>query len=117
MESMGGGPTPEQMALPKNETEKVKSPGSEYHDKSRQFRWREESNDYEPLIKKTKDQAWSEAHGGAVEVDVANTPYEGLPSDLQRENDTAAKNAQVPRWLLGGGGGSFIPPEHQDHPY
>lgn len=86
-------PTPEQMGR-KNETEeRIKSFGSQLHEEWRKPRWREESKDYEPKIKKTKDQAWSQAHGGVVEVDIANTSYEGLPSDWQGENKMSAEVA------------------------
>lgn len=73
--------------------ERVKSLGSQLHEEWRKPRWREESKDYEPRIKKTKDEAWSQAHGGAVEVDIANTPYEGLPSEWQGENKISAEIA------------------------
>ena len=73
--------------------ERVKSLGSQLHEEWRKPRWREESKDYEPRIKKTKDQAWSQAHGGAMEVDIANTSYEGLPSEWQGENKISAEIA------------------------
>lgn len=55
------------------------------HDVWRKPRWREESKDYEPRFKKTNDAVWSEKHGGATEVDIANSTYEELPSDWQAE--------------------------------
>ena len=93
MERMGGGPTPEEMAKKNEPEERVKSLGSQLHEEWRKPRWREESKDYEPRIKKTKDQAWSQAHGGAMEVDIANTPYEGLPNEWQGENKISAEVA------------------------
>ncbi|MBU3964995.1 hypothetical protein KKG29_02380 [Patescibacteria group bacterium] len=42
--------------------ERIASLGSQLHEEWRKPRWREESKDYEPRIKKTKDQAWSQAH-------------------------------------------------------
>ena len=93
MERMGGGPTPEQMAKKNEVEERVKGLGSQLHEEWRKPRWREESKDYEPQIKKTKDQAWSQSHGGVVEVDIANTPYEDLPSEWQGENKISAEAA------------------------
>ena len=78
----------------KNQTEeRVKSLGSQLHEEWRKPRYREDSKDYEPRIKKTNDQAWSKAHCGAVEVDIANTPYESLPNDWQGENIISAEVA------------------------
>jgi hypothetical protein len=48
---------------------------------------------YEPRIKKTKDQAWIDLHGGRQEVDIANTPYSDLPSEWQAENRASAEIA------------------------
>jgi len=96
--------TPEQMRG-KNETEqRITSLASELHDECRKPRWREESKDYEPRIKKTKDQAWQQAHGGEFEVDIANTPYEKLPSDWQAENKASAEAAiiEVEKAIKGG---------------
>lgn len=91
--SIEHGTTPEQTER-KNETEeRIKNVGSQLHDEWRKPRWREESKDYEPRVKKTQDHAWSQAHGGAVEVDIANTPYEELPSEWQGENKTSAEVA------------------------
>ncbi len=73
--------------------ERIAILGSQLHEEWRKPRWREESKDYEPRIKKTKDEAWSQVHGGAVEVDIANTPYEGLPSEWQGENKISAEIA------------------------
>ena len=73
--------------------ERVANLGSQLHEEWRKPRWRDESKDYEPRIKKTKDQEWSQTHGGATEVDIANTPYEGLPSEWQGENKISAEVA------------------------
>ncbi len=87
------GPTPEQMRV-KNETEqRIANLASEFHDEWRKPRWREKTRDHKPRIKKTKDQSWSQAHGGAIEVDIANTPYKELPSDWQAENKASAEVA------------------------
>ncbi|MFN8673899.1 MAG: hypothetical protein U0457_17695 [Candidatus Sericytochromatia bacterium] len=48
---------------------------------------------YEPRIKDTKDQAWSKAHGGKTQLDIANTTYENLPADWQAENKASAEVA------------------------
>jgi len=87
------GPTPEQMGEKNKTAERIASLSSELHDEWRKPRWREESQDYEPRIKPTKDKVWSQAHGGAAEVDIANTPYEELPSDWQEENKASAEVA------------------------
>lgn len=52
-----------------------------------------EDGTYEPRIKKTKDQAYIDAHGGNNEVDIANLSFAELPSDWQFENLEAAKVA------------------------
>lgn len=91
--SIGSGPTPEPIRR-KNETEeRIKSLGGQLHEEWRKPRWREESKDYEPRVKKTKDQEWSGTHNGAIEVDIANTPYEDLPSEWQGENKISAEIA------------------------
>lgn len=46
-----------------------------------------------PRVKPTKDTAWSEAHGGATTVDIANTEYNGLPEDWKGENKANAEVA------------------------
>lgn len=63
------------------------------HDIWRSPRWREATKDYEPRLKQTKDTKWSEAHGGATEIDIANTSYEDLPSDWQAESKASAEVA------------------------
>lgn len=76
------------------ETEKkVNVIASQLHDEWRKPRWKEESQSYESRVKKTKDEEWSKSHGGAVEVDIANTSYEDLPSDWQAENKASAEVA------------------------
>lgn len=65
--------------------------GNVLHDEWRAPRRVGETDRYEPRVKKTKDQQWSEAHGGAVEVDIANTAYNDLPSDWQFENQASAQ--------------------------
>lgn len=55
------------------------------HDEWRKPRWREQTKDYDPRLKDTKDTGWSERHRGAKQVDIANTAYVDLPSDWQAE--------------------------------
>ncbi len=85
-------PNPKQMRAKKT-AERIAILGSQLHELWRKPRWREESKDYEPRTKKTNDGAYSQAHGGAVEVDIANTPYEDLPSEWQGENKISAEVA------------------------
>ena len=88
------GSVPEQVETENNETiERVENLSNEIHEEWRGHFWREELKDYEPVIKKTKDPAWSQAHGGATEVDIANTKYEDLPSEWQGENKISAEIA------------------------
>jgi rubredoxin len=47
---------------------------------------------FEPRIKKSKDEAWNEAHG-TNKVDIANTSFAELPSNWQYENLEAARVA------------------------
>ncbi len=65
--------------------------GSVLHDEWRASRKIADTDRYEPRVKKTKDQNWIDAHGGAVEVDIANMPYSELPSDWQYENHASAQ--------------------------
>jgi hypothetical protein len=44
-------------------------------------------------VKGTKDSEWSISHGGAKEVDIANTAFAELPEDWQGENRAAAEVA------------------------
>ena len=75
-----------------NEAEqKVANLGSQLHDEWRAPRYREDSKDYEPRVKKTKDQLWQIAHEGKTEVDIANTSYEELPEDWKGENKASAE--------------------------
>jgi hypothetical protein len=55
------------------------------HEEWRKTRWREESKTFEPRPKPTTDAGWSERHGGATDVDIANTEYADLPADRQKE--------------------------------
>ena len=68
------------------------SMGSDLHEVWRAGRKLEDGT-YEPRIKKTKDQAYIDAHGGNNEVDIANLSFAELPSDWQFENLEAAKVA------------------------
>lgn len=68
------------------------SMGSDLHEVWRAGRKLEDGT-YEPRIKKTKDQAYIDAHGGNNEVDIANLSFAELPSDWQFENLEAGKVA------------------------
>ena len=54
--------------------------GSDIHEAWRATRKREDGT-FEPRIKKSKDEAWNEAHG-TDEVDIANCSFNELPSSL-----------------------------------
>jgi len=63
---------------------------SELHEEWRKTRLLDDGN-YDPRVKKTKDEEWIAVHGGVDEVDIANTPYVDLPADWQAENKAAAE--------------------------
>ena len=65
------------------------------HDKWRENRWRDASQDYEPRIKTTKDEQWIKVNGGVTEIDIANTDFIGLPKDWQAENEASAQVAAM----------------------
>ena len=65
--------------------------GSYLHEEWRKTRLKEDGT-YEPRMKKSKDDAWTEKHG-TDDVDIANTSFEDLPSNWQYENLEAAKVA------------------------
>ena len=50
----------------------------------------QEDGSFEPRVKTTKDTEWIAANG-TDQVDIANTNYEGLPSDWQAENKAASE--------------------------
>lgn len=77
----------------KEAEQKITNLADRLHDEWRVSRFRKETGDCEPRTKITKDKLWSEAHGGATEVDIANTRYEDLPSDWQAENKASAEVA------------------------
>lgn len=52
----------------------------------------DENGVYESVIEKSKDEVWTKEHWTEV-VDIANTKFEDLPSNWQRENIEAAKVA------------------------
>ena len=59
-------------------------------------RWREQyrkSHGALPKLKQTSDRNWSARHGGKNIVDIANTPFQDLPVDWQRDNFEAAEAA------------------------
>ncbi|HSA08274.1 MAG TPA: hypothetical protein P5099_02800 [Candidatus Moranbacteria bacterium] len=61
------------------------------HDEWRASRKKDDGT-FEPHIKKTKDQAWSEKNG-TDEIDIANTDYANLPEDWKGENKISAEVA------------------------
>lgn len=61
------------------------------HEEWRKTRLKEDGT-YEPRMKKSKDDEWTEKHG-TDDVDIANTKFEDLPSNWQYENLEAAKVA------------------------
>jgi hypothetical protein len=77
----------------KSKLEKVNKLASLLHDEWRTARLDTEKGIYEPRIKTTKDSEWIQKHGGKTELDIANTPYEELPSDWQVENKASAEVA------------------------
>ena len=52
----------------------------------------DENGVYESVIEKSKDEVWTKEHWTEV-VDIANTKFEDLPRNWQRENIEAAKVA------------------------
>lgn len=71
------------------ESEAVKALASELHENWRKTRLKEDGS-FEPRVKATKDEAWIVEHG-TDQVDIANTKYEGLPSDWKAENKAASE--------------------------
>ena len=63
--------------------------GSDLHEEWRKPRKKEDGT-YEPRMKKSKDDAWNEAHG-TDDVDIANCSFEELPLNWQYENLEAAR--------------------------
>jgi hypothetical protein len=63
------------------------------HEGWRKDRFNPDTETYAPRIKTVKDAKWISEHGGVTEVDIANTPFEQLPSDWQEENYLSAKVA------------------------
>lgn len=51
-----------------------------------------ESEEFEPRVKQTTDQEWIAKHG-TDQVDIANTHYNDLPRDWQKENYESARSA------------------------
>ena len=51
---------------------------------------KKEDGTFRPRIKISKDPEWNKTHG-TNEVDIANTPFNELPSNWQEENLKAAK--------------------------
>jgi len=66
---------------------------SSAHDTWRASRKIEGTDLYEPRMKSVKDEQWIAEHGGVLEVDIANTPYQELPSEWQAENKASAETA------------------------
>jgi hypothetical protein len=66
-----------------------------FHENWRASRRREDGS-FEPRVKKTTDKAWLKARGikqREGEVDIANTSYNELPRECQKENRLAAEAA------------------------
>ena len=69
--------------------------------------WREprklEDGSFEPRIKSTKDKSWIEKND-TDQVDIANTSYENLPEDWQKENKDSAYllKKQVLKFMMSG---------------
>jgi hypothetical protein len=63
---------------------------SRLHEDWRKTRLNEDGS-YEPRVKSTSDQEWIASHGGADEVDIANTTFEALPTDWKAENAKAGE--------------------------
>ena len=63
--------------------------GADLHEEWRLTRKRKDGT-FEPRMKKSKDEAWTTAHG-TDDVDIANTSFADLPSNWQEENLLAAK--------------------------
>jgi len=88
------------------EKEQTLNPESDYEQKRQQMilelarmlhdRWRKRrrtTTGFEPRIKITTDQDWIKAHNDQTEVDIANTSFDELPVDWQRENIVSAEVA------------------------
>ena len=63
---------------------------SDLHEEWRKGRLREDGT-YEPRWKPAEDDKWSESHGWAEELDIANTKFEDLSPKWQKSNYEAAK--------------------------
>lgn len=102
-----GGPTPEEIGIrettPEQKQQMIIELGGLLHDEWRAPRQKEDGS-FEPRVKGTKDENWSIAHGGAKEVDIANTSFAELPEDWQRENRAAAEVAMNEVFRAAGGG-------------
>lgn len=72
------------------ETAKVEKIGSALHADWQKTQALLDDGTRKPKMKPTKDGAWVKAHGGATEVDIANTPFADLPEDWQKDNRDAA---------------------------
>lgn len=66
---------------------------SKLHDAWRESRRIEGTNQFEPRMKMTNDEAWINNHGGNNQIDIANTRFEDLPKDWKLENYNSAKVA------------------------
>ena len=66
---------------------------SSAHDTWRAPRRIEGTDMYEPRVKPVKDEQWIADHGGVLQMDIANTPYQELPSEWQADNKASAEVA------------------------
>lgn len=64
--------------------------GAQLHEDWRKTRLNEDGS-YEPRVKVTNDKEWISQHGGATEVDIANTSFDDLPADWKAENAAAGE--------------------------
>lgn len=69
-------------------SKKVDKVASRLHEQWRSSR-RLEDGTFEPRLKTTTDSAWIKKHG-TDQIDIANTRYENLPADWQKENKASA---------------------------
>lgn len=81
--------TPQQENNENKKEESILELGSVFHEEWREVR-KQEDGSYEPRMKETKDEEWIEKHG-TKKVDIANTFFEDLPEDWQKENKLAAE--------------------------
>src|SRR3972149_3664645 len=70
----------------------IEQMASSLHDQWRETRNKLPDGTYEPRIKPTEDALWIKEHG-TDQIDIANTSYDKLPMDWQRDNKVSAEVA------------------------